>query len=140
MIPGKRGASLITHHSLLITRSLLMPCPSSLFFRPISLAVLSVRGELLQICSVDAHPVDLPASAAIRLKCDPSSVRRPGRLLVGPFTGNDATLAVDQIRDADLKTSVDARGVRELLAVRLPCRVVVPFALERDDADDRPVR
>ena len=100
--------------------------------RPIRIFVLPIERELQQIGAVDAHPIDLPPAAAVGLEGDPFAVGRPGRLFVRAFAGQDAALVAGQIGDADLKASVDARGVGDLRAVGRPGGVVVPVAFERD--------
>src|SRR5438552_17358990 len=101
------------------------------FLRPVRVLVLPVKGELLDVGAVDAHPVDLPHAAAIRLERQPLTVGRPRRLLVRALAGEDAALSRRRVLDADLEAPVDARGVGDLVAVRRPCGVVVPIALER---------
>src|SRR5260370_4524763 len=105
--------------------------------RPIGIFVLAVEGQLHEVGSVDAHSVDLPSAAAIRLKRDPAAIGRPRRLLVRSFAGDDAALPRDHVRDTNLKTAADARGVADLLSCRRPGFFVVPIAFEGQPLDVR---
>src|SRR5581483_4376299 len=113
--------------------------PSLRLLRPIRILVLSAARQLLDTCAVDAHPVDLPLAAAVRLEGEPLAVRGPGRLLIRSFTGENPALACDQVCNANLETPVDARRVGNLFAVRRPRRIVVPISVERDAPHVRPL-
>src|SRR5258708_39420796 len=119
---------------LLIAIALLISRPKPMisldFLRPVGVLVLAGKGQLQQIRPVDAHLVDLPLTAAIRLKREPPAVRRPRWLFVGRFACHHAAFVGEQIHDPDLKPATDLRGVGELLAVRRPGGVVGPVAFE----------
>src|SRR5260221_8351691 len=84
------------------------------FLGPIGILVFAFECELKKVrAAVDAHPVYLPVSAAVRLEGDPLAVGRPGGLLVRAFAGQNVALMRRQIGDADLEAAVDPRGVRQ---------------------------
>src|SRR5258708_39987962 len=64
---------------LLIAIALLISRPKPMisldFLRPIGVLVLAGKGQLQQIRPIDAHLVNLPLTAAIRLKREPPAIR-----------------------------------------------------------------